>query len=53
MDYDNIFFNPLETEFYLLDKNCEWNEQNKSHELLSVKKNYDEKMWHDFFKGNL
>jgi hypothetical protein len=47
LDLDMIYFNTVLEEFYVFDKESEWNEEGLNHPALDLKNRFQEKQWLD------
>ncbi|EGR32745.1 hypothetical protein IMG5_071980 [Ichthyophthirius multifiliis] len=47
LDTDMILFNNQQQEFYIFDKDSQWNEEGINHPELTLDKLYNEKKWFD------
>jgi hypothetical protein len=47
LDHEMIYYNTLQNEFYVFDKEATWDEKGLSHPALQISKNFDEKKWLD------
>ena len=50
VDNEMIYYNTQQREFYVFDKEAEWNEEGVNHPLLELSARYNEKQWFDYLR---
>ena len=50
IDPEMIYYNLLEQEFYLFDKDGEWHKEGVNHPLLDLTQRFDERKYYDIFR---
>jgi len=50
LDHEMIYYNLLEEEFYVFDKEGEWHQEGVNHPLLDLTQRFDERKFYDTFR---
>lgn len=50
VDSELIYYNTFAQEFYLFDKEGQWDEKNIENPVLALSKRYNEKQWYDIYR---